>query len=306
MAEQVSLKLNSALRIGFIGGAVALYLSLVGIVGTFGGRSVIDKVVSLGHTMLILTGLGTGVLAAWEIYKQPSGQLRGLPLLAGALAGLVAGSILAALIVTGSLINLRAVFLNASPALYAMLTIGRGLDGLWIPLVGGVVLGTVGALIYLLPSQVRQPLVGGSSGVLVLGLFAELLRVILAAWPGGLADASRFFFGSEGLTAKGAILTFVMISGIILVWSLRGDVVRERIHRLPTTGQTALRLTALGFACIVMLLLPVISGPFVSQVIVLVGLYALMGLGLNVTLGFAGLFDMGFVAFFAIGAYTIG
>jgi branched-chain amino acid transport system permease protein len=31
-----------------------------------------------------------------------------------------------------------------------------------------------------------------------------------------------------------------------------------------------------------------------------------MGLGLNITLGFAGLLDLGFVAFFAIGAYTVG
>src|SRR6185295_15139930 len=35
-------------------------------------------------------------------------------------------------------------------------------------------------------------------------------------------------------------------------------------------------------------------------------LFILMGLGLNITLGFAGLLDLGFVAFFAIGAYTVG
>ncbi len=31
-----------------------------------------------------------------------------------------------------------------------------------------------------------------------------------------------------------------------------------------------------------------------------------MALGLNVVVGFAGLLDLGYVAFFAIGAYTIG
>ena len=31
-----------------------------------------------------------------------------------------------------------------------------------------------------------------------------------------------------------------------------------------------------------------------------------MGLGLNITLGFAGLLDLGFVAFYAVGAYTVG
>ena len=42
-----------------------------------------------------------------------------------------------------------------------------------------------------------------------------------------------------------------------------------------------------------------------AQVIALVALYVLMGLGLNITLGLAGLLDLGFVAFFAVGAYTV-
>ena len=37
-----------------------------------------------------------------------------------------------------------------------------------------------------------------------------------------------------------------------------------------------------------------------------VGIYVLMGLGLNIVVGLAGLLDLGYVAFFAIGAYTIG
>jgi branched-chain amino acid transport system permease protein len=37
-----------------------------------------------------------------------------------------------------------------------------------------------------------------------------------------------------------------------------------------------------------------------------VGLYLLMGLGLNIVVGFAGLLDLGYVAFFAIGAYAAG
>ncbi len=37
-----------------------------------------------------------------------------------------------------------------------------------------------------------------------------------------------------------------------------------------------------------------------------VGIYVLMGLGLNIVVGLAGLLDLGYVAFFAIGAYTAG
>ena len=55
-----------------------------------------------------------------------------------------------------------------------------------------------------------------------------------------------------------------------------------------------------------MLALPLGLGPFFAQVVAFVALYILMGLGLNITLGLAGLLDLGFVAFFAVGAYTVG
>lgn len=49
-----------------------------------------------------------------------------------------------------------------------------------------------------------------------------------------------------------------------------------------------------------------LSSPYWIYVGVLSGLYVTMALGLNVVIGFAGLLDLGFVAFYAIGAYTSG
>lgn len=42
------------------------------------------------------------------------------------------------------------------------------------------------------------------------------------------------------------------------------------------------------------------------QMLVFVTLFIVLGLGLNVVVGFAGLLDLGYVAFFAAGAYTMG
>lgn len=42
------------------------------------------------------------------------------------------------------------------------------------------------------------------------------------------------------------------------------------------------------------------------EVATLVGMYVAMALGLNIVVGFTGLLDLGFVAFFAVGAYTYG
>ncbi|MFO7773167.1 MAG: branched-chain amino acid ABC transporter permease [Dehalococcoidia bacterium] len=45
--------------------------------------------------------------------------------------------------------------------------------------------------------------------------------------------------------------------------------------------------------------------PYIGTVLIMVGIYALFGLGLNVQWGFAGLINIGHVAFMAIGAYTM-
>jgi branched-chain amino acid transport system permease protein len=52
------------------------------------------------------------------------------------------------------------------------------------------------------------------------------------------------------------------------------------------------------------LVLPaVVPNPYVMGVITRICLYALLALGLNVVVGFAGLLDLGYVAFFGIGSY---
>ncbi|WP_297218604.1 branched-chain amino acid ABC transporter permease [uncultured Desulfovibrio sp.] len=54
----------------------------------------------------------------------------------------------------------------------------------------------------------------------------------------------------------------------------------------------------------VILLLPLVAGSYWVSVCVSVGLYALLGLSLNVILGQAGIFHMGHAAFYAVGAYV--
>jgi branched-chain amino acid transport system permease protein len=60
-----------------------------------------------------------------------------------------------------------------------------------------------------------------------------------------------------------------------------------------------------GIALIALLLiwLPVEMDSFERNIMFNVALYALLGIGLNVVVGYAGLLDLGYVAFFAAGAY---
>lgn len=50
--------------------------------------------------------------------------------------------------------------------------------------------------------------------------------------------------------------------------------------------------------------LPIFGTPYLVDVGTLVLVYVMLGLGLNVVVGYAGLLDLGYAAFFAIGAYT--
>lgn len=293
---------GSSVRFGLLGAVGSIYLALVGMVTTFGQRAVIVGIISLGHMLLFLAVLGVSFLAARRAPARPVYQ----PLFAGAIAGAITGASLSLLVIVGQFVNLRTVMLNASPALYAMLTLNQNLAGAWLPLVASTVLGTLTAALYLLPLRLRQPLIGGLVAILILGLFGGLIRVQLVG-QGGLAElVGRFFFGSDGLTQVGALIVLVAVGGLVAAWQQFGAGVRGRIQQLPQRQRAGLRLGALSVALLFALLLPLVSGPFVAQVIVLVGLYALMGLGLNLELGFAGLLDLGFVAFFAIGAYTVG
>ena len=77
------------------------------------------------------------------------------------------------------------------------------------------------------------------------------------------------------------------------------------LPRLPRPSASALIAGAVIFAVAVM---PLFRDPidgFVSDTTKAMAL-VVMALGLNIVVGFAGLLDLGYVAFFAIGAYTMG
>jgi branched-chain amino acid transport system permease protein len=83
---------------------------------------------------------------------------------------------------------------------------------------------------------------------------------------------------------------------------------RSRLAMRPSAGgasrraRRALAVAGLGFAAILPLLLG--QGTWALEYMVLAAAYAIMALGLNVVVGFAGLLDLGYVAFFAIGAHV--
>jgi branched-chain amino acid transport system permease protein len=142
----------------------------------------------------------------------------------------------------------------------------------------------------------------GLLSLLILGLFAGLVRTPILATP--LADLGRLLFAPDGLTVAGALVTVVIaVGGHQLLRAYRID---YRIAALPPATRRTLIAPGVIVLVLLVIALPLSLGSFFAQVIAIVALYVLMGLGLNITLGLAGLLDLGFVAFFAVGAYTMG
>jgi len=71
-------------------------------------------------------------------------------------------------------------------------------------------------------------------------------------------------------------------------------------------NNTRLRWVGYGLFLAISLLIPQFLSKYWNYAMGTVGIYVLMGLGLNIVVGLAGLLGLGYVAFFAIGAYTVG
>jgi len=64
------------------------------------------------------------------------------------------------------------------------------------------------------------------------------------------------------------------------------------------------RRIALFFVGAVLLIAPVFLNDYALDILTQVWLYALLAVGLNITVGLTGLFDLGYAAFYGIGAYS--
>jgi branched-chain amino acid transport system permease protein len=275
---------------GLIFGAGAVHLAAVGVLLMMHQRWVVVDHLTLAQATLVLLGMAAGAFAT-------SGRPN---LLGGALAGLAAAVPLAALAIFTALLRPQWMFVALTPQTLKMLTFGLPLGrGLGVLLFSGVVAGFAGALFRGTPRSVQGPMIAGVVAVMIAGVFQELIQAMLP-YTGALGAVHQFVYVWEGLTPAGAGVLFVLAAVIEPAWH---GARRRAVH--PTDDQLRRqRMLRAGIALMALAIMPALAGNYIGQVLMLVGLYILMGMGLNLEVGLAGLLDLGFVAFFAVGAYT--
>jgi len=296
--------LTAGLMGGLIGLLIAIVLALLVVVV----RSVDIRSVFVNATEALITLL---------IFGKDLNP--GIPIL------LVAGSVLGAL---------GGIFSQLPPRIRTPL-----LTGLGVVLLFGVLQELVGGILanFDLPKRFVRFLFA-SKGLTPIGaLLLFVLTVLVSAGGPYIRPALRNAYdqlnpAQKSIAATGLLLIVGLVVALIflrlpvpvpetmggavqalLVFGLFGLLPAAIVWLLPSLrrqpaqrDKLLLRASQLSPALFVLATLPFMLGLYWSDVFDNFGLFVLMGLGLNIVVGFAGLLDLGYVAFYAIGAYTVG
>jgi branched-chain amino acid transport system permease protein len=296
---------RNLVRMGLLAGVFTLYTAIIGMLETFSEREIIRDVVTLGQLLLVIAPLAAGLLVARRAH---STNQRPLSLLfAGGIVGVIASLPLLVLIFLGNQLDLRPILVNITRDLMEILTFDQDstLVGSLLLSATFVVFGLLGAGVYVIPERPRRILLTGLIWMFGIGIMSQFSKLILGQIFTG-RDALNAFFRRDTLTVTGAVVVFVIAAGSELFWSTQGKHVRQRIQSLPGSRQRVLRRGGFSVLGLLLLLLPWLVGTFLAEVLSNVGLFILMGLGLNIAVGLAGLLDLGYVTNFAVGAYVMG
>ena len=142
----------------------------------------------------------------------------------------------------------------------------------------------------------------GLSALVALGLFGTMIGLVTTSGQGGLTLRYR-----PGAVAVAVALVFF---GRLMfhAWRARARPLPKAVgaERIATRIATLRRIgkylapALLAVAAV----LPMVAGRYYLDLGILVMTYVMLGWGLNIVVGLAGLLDLGYVAFYAVGAYT--
>ncbi len=296
-------ELRGTLKTGLVAGIVTLSLGMIGILVSFNNRFIVTDLVTLADLLLFGMAVLAGYLAASSL-KQNSIVSK---LLHGGLAGVLA-AVPTFLLILLTLVweDIRSSFINVEPDLIALVTLNNQsvvTGGILLLVVFGVA-GLAGVGYALLPDRFRRPISMSLAWTIGSGVMSDILIGILR--PRLSQEALRGLFGSTGLQPAPFVVLFVMLTAVFFWWQQGGQTRYQTLRQnLTPSQQKSSRRVSISLLVIFLLILPSLLGVYLSEIFNEVGRFVLMGLGLNIAIGLAGLLDLGYVTNFAVGAYIM-
>jgi branched-chain amino acid transport system permease protein len=277
-------------------------------------------------------------VVAGEIRTPSSGEAVAAGAATGFGAGIVVGLGLAAVNVIG-VETVRTVFPSVSPELMNELYLGYApVVGTVVLIIGMTALAAFAAGLRSVPAKVHRPIVAGLAAIVA----TALLEQVIAPAFNQMKIEKDWLYNTKagGLEWIGAVVVFVVVAAA--VWfrvgpklrdillpgrststpaAIEPPVVAGDVPPAPGSASTeedtsparhplerglstrGLQVIAWLVIAGILAVLPYLVGPVVARIVGSVGIFVLLGLGLNIVVGYAGLLDLGYVAFFAVGAY---
>lgn len=299
--------LKGSINTGLIAGIVVVFMGLVGMLVGLNNRLLIDPILSLGYVFLLATGVAAGFLAAKETVLEgiEAPQKGTRDLVAGAVAGLSGGAVVSVFMVLVNNLDLSEWLPKWGELLFDFLSLRQGLGlGIVLALVVGAALGALGGALHVLPTEVRRV---GSIVVQVVLSFA-ILEAIVDDFLGeiGLKSLAKFLYASGGgLEIYSAVLIALVAGGLAIMLKGRPGKIKANYHKLDEAERREVSKYGLIATVALAIILPIFLGKIVNELLANVGIFILLALGLNIVVGRAGILDIGYVAFFAVGAYSM-
>ena len=289
--------LREAVNQGLIASVIALSVSAIGMVELFGERYLLTGTLTMGQLLIFLAT----IVFSYQIARKMKRESLQAGLLSGLVIGLVNGVLMWLMIWLEGRFDVRSIFLNVSPRLIELLTFEQARESGSLILVGlYAVAGLFGAGMRFVPNAISYATFASLATTLGIGLLSELVSERLRNFFG--RQVTDLIFRSEALQ----IIPAVLIFGISFYLFYRSYQKRDEVAEVKENADGGSRkLVRTIVISVVLLLLPLVLGTYLTEITNNVGLFILMGLGLNIVVGLAGLLDLGYVAFFAIGAYTM-
>ena len=294
-----------ALNYGLVAGIAVLFIGLIGMLESFQDREIIRETLTLAQLLVVLPAFISGFLITIRLHDEASLVEK---LLSGLLVGVLTAipTLLVLFLNTQIFQDMRDILVNVNRDWIEVITFDNR-DNLTI---GSMIFFFVqvgfaflGSFIALLPQKVYRALLLAVTITLTVGVFGETVGLILEQLlPEETLDA---IFRRDVLKQQPAAILLVLSLIGSFIWSFGNETMQSSYQELPEQSKIGLQWIVLGIFALILLTLPFIIGRALSDTAVTVGLFVLMGLGLNIAIGLAGLLDLGYVTNYAVGAYVM-
>lgn len=297
------------LQHGALVGLILLFVSAIGMVATFDERQVVQDSFRLGQLLMVTVPFVGAFIGARRLQDEGASPL--VVILSGLAIGVLA-----------AIPTILMLFLNSTVEGIDDILVNINRD--WLDSItfdnrnelvkGGMIFsgyivtaGFLGSIFgysdHNAMSKITRAILYGTSFTILILIFGETGKLISQEiLPDSLVD---FIFRRDVIKQQPALILLIFGNVVSLIWAFTGKQINENYDALPPETRSMSRWAVWAVFGAILLFLPFIIGRALSDVAVLVGLFVLMGFGLNIAIGLAGLLDLGYVTNYAVGAYVL-